>query len=139
MTTDQRYGEVRAGRSASTSPSVYGRGRRSGPAGTGQSSREARALAAAVTAAATRIDGGPPPSGSGHDAVATDVEGVSHGLLVAVLMALGGSIELEEADLAKDAMGDVQGQLYGVELQPLKLIPVPARRRQLPPRHGTRQ
>jgi hypothetical protein len=32
-------------------------------------------------------------------------------------MALGGSIEMEETDLAKDAMGDVQGQLYGVELQ----------------------
>ena len=34
-------------------------------------------------------------------------------------MALGGSIEMEETDLAKDAMGDVQGQLYWVELQPL--------------------
>jgi hypothetical protein len=34
-------------------------------------------------------------------------------------MALGGSIEMAETDLAKDAMGDVQGQLYWVELQPL--------------------
>ena len=81
--------------------------------------REARALAAAVTAAATRLDGGPPPSGSVADTVVADVEGMSHGLLVAVLMALGGSIELEGADVASDAMGDVQGRLYGVELQPL--------------------
>jgi hypothetical protein len=58
-----------------------------------------------VTAAATRLEGGPPPSGSGHDATITDVEGISHGLLV--LMAPGGSIEMEETDLAKDAMGDV--------------------------------
>jgi hypothetical protein len=80
---------------------------------------EARALAAAVAAAATRIDGGPPPARSGHDAIATNVEGVSHGLLVAVLIKLGGSIELDETDLAGDAMGDPEGRLYGVELQPL--------------------
>ena len=80
---------------------------------------EARALAAAVAAAATRIDGGPPPAGSGHDAIATNVEGVSHGLLVAVLIKLGGSIDLDETDLAGDAMGDLEGRLYGVELQPL--------------------
>jgi hypothetical protein len=83
------------------------------------SPHEARALAAAVAAAATRIDRGPPPLGSGHDAIATDVEGISHGLLVAVLIKLGGSIDLDETDLAGDAMGDQEGRLYGVELQPL--------------------
>jgi len=61
----------------------------------------------------------PPPLGSGHDAIATDVEGISHGLLVAVLIKLGGSIDLDETDLAGDAMGDQEGRLYGVELQPL--------------------
>ena len=83
------------------------------------SPHEARALAAAVTAAATRIDGGPPPLGSGDDAIATDAEGITHALLVAVLIKLGGSIDLDETDLAHDAMGDQEGRLYGVELQPL--------------------
>ena len=59
-----------------------------------------------MTAAATRIDGGVPPLGSGHDAIATDAEGITHALLVAVLIKLGGSIDLDETDLAHDAMGD---------------------------------
>jgi hypothetical protein len=60
---------------------------------------------------------GPPPLGSGHDVIATDVEGILHGLLVTVLIKLGGSIDLHETDLAGDPMGDQKGGLYGVELQ----------------------
>ena len=62
---------------------------------------------------------GPPPLGSGQAAIATDVEGILHWLLVTVLIKLGGSIDLHETDLAGDAMGDQKGRLYGVELQPL--------------------
>jgi hypothetical protein len=82
---------------------------------------EARELARAVRAAATQIDGGPPPAGDGHDAEisAGETEGMSHGVLLAVLMKLGGSIELDLADLTNEAMGDPQGRFYGVDMQPL--------------------
>ena len=63
-----------------------------------------------VTAAATRGHGGAPPLGSGHDAIATDAEGILHALLVTVLIKLGGSIDLHETDLADDAMGDQKGR-----------------------------
>ena len=51
-----------------------------------------------------------------HDAIATDAEGIAHALLVAVLIKLGGSIDLDETDLAHDAMGDQEGRLYKVKL-----------------------
>jgi hypothetical protein len=43
----------------------------------------------------------------------------SHAMLVAVLVKLGGSIELDAADLAPDVMGNAEGVLYRVALQPL--------------------
>jgi hypothetical protein len=43
----------------------------------------------------------------------------SHAMLVAVLVKLGGSIELDATDLAPDAMGDAEGVLYRMALDPL--------------------
>lgn len=45
---------------------------------------------------------------------------LSHGLLVAVLMSLGGSVVLDvRRDLGGDAMGNTQGVLYGVAMEPV--------------------
>lgn len=60
-------------------------------------------------------------AGSGHDAVidSGEIDGMSHGLLLAVRTKLGGSLELDPADLATDAMGERAGRFYGVEMVPL--------------------
>lgn len=86
----------------------------------GSSPAEARKLAASVRQAATQIDGNP-PSGTGHDAVisSSEQEGASHGLLIAVLMKLGGSIDLDIQDFASEAMGDEAGRFYGIDMQPI--------------------
>lgn len=43
----------------------------------------------------------------------------SHAMLIAVLVKLGGSIDLHADDLTPDALGDPDGVLYRMELQPL--------------------
>jgi hypothetical protein len=43
----------------------------------------------------------------------------SHAMLVAVLVKLGGSIELDATDLAPDALGNAEGVLYRMALDPL--------------------
>jgi hypothetical protein len=43
----------------------------------------------------------------------------SHAMLVAVLVKLGGSIELTTGDLTPDAMGSPAGVLYRMMLEPL--------------------
>jgi hypothetical protein len=43
----------------------------------------------------------------------------SHAMLVAVLVKLGGSIELDATDLAPDALGNAEGVLYRIALEPL--------------------
>ena len=56
----------------------------------------------------------------GYDAriTSSEMEGSSHGLLVAVLMAHGGSIALPPSAFEPDAMGDAEGRLYGVGMEP---------------------
>jgi hypothetical protein len=52
--------------------------------------------------------------------IATDYDpDFSHAMLVVVLVKLGGSIELDATDLAPDAMGDAEGVLYRMALDPL--------------------
>jgi hypothetical protein len=46
-------------------------------------------------------------------------EDVSHGLLLAVLMAAGGSVDLPQSAFETDAMGAVDGSFYAVEIVPL--------------------
>lgn len=43
----------------------------------------------------------------------------SHALLIALLMRLGGSAELGAADFAPEALGDAEGRLYGLVMEPL--------------------
>ena len=52
----------------------------------------------------------------------------SHAMLVAVLVKLGGSIEFDAADLAPDVMGNAEGVLYRVALQPFTRPASPALR-----------
>jgi hypothetical protein len=44
---------------------------------------------------------------------------LSHGVLIAVLMRLGGSVVMAAEDFAPDAMGRADGTLYCLALQPL--------------------
>lgn len=44
---------------------------------------------------------------------------MAHVLLVAVLMKLGGSIEMEFEELQPDVMGDKQGRIYSIGLEGL--------------------
>jgi hypothetical protein len=61
---------------------------------------------------------------------------LSHALLVAVVMKLGGSVELDFADLSPDSMGDQAGGLYALALDP---IPTHRLRLSVIPRQHNRQ
>lgn len=47
-----------------------------------------------------------------------EVEGTSHGLLIATLLSLGGSVDLTADQLGADAMGDAEGRFYGLAMIP---------------------
>ncbi|WP_282781899.1 hypothetical protein [Nocardia sp. CC201C] len=44
---------------------------------------------------------------------------LSHALLIGVLMKMGGSIDLAPGDLAPEALGDTEGKVYPLTLEPL--------------------
>ncbi|MGW4527839.1 hypothetical protein [Amycolatopsis sp. NPDC004378] len=54
------------------------------------------------------VAGTPAPSGSKYD--------LMHGLLVAVLRKLGGSVEMDAADFSVEAMGTTDGRFYAVDI-----------------------
>ncbi|MGK4586068.1 pRL2-19 [Kitasatospora sp. HPMI-4] len=46
-------------------------------------------------------------------------EDMSHGLLLALIMHLGGSVDLPASAFESDALGGSQGEFYAVQLDPL--------------------